>query len=315
MEKKNGKQVVRIGVLGKLAETRKRLIKTICRVCGSSSPDFHTSSISIEHGKFKVGFKEIEVETEKYYYQFIYYLDFVADASYIGLNLEKCLLLGAAKPDLFLIAFDVRAGLDNPYLGYINTLRIPLAGIFIHYDKPDDNEEEEGINPEELEHAVRERIEMSGLSVLDNYRASDLNAAMVDPKWAQEVKYFVLELDEGVGNCLQEAKNDRLYNGPKDTKKVDTWVFTPCKSEGYDNPLESSQEVAIEFSSIKLKATITKTDGEKFEDARKIISNSERLQAMSLHLKEQAKVGRGDRFLIKVNGRIDGIGIVNKVHY
>lgn len=321
MEKINGKQVVRVGVIGDSEDIRKQLIKAMCHAYGSGSPDFNTSSSTI-HENFKVDFKEIGIETEKYYYQLIYYPDDISTSNYTELNIDKCLIMGAAKPDFFLFAVNRELSRrDVDYLDYVATLRIPLAGIFIHYDKPRHGEEE--IDHEALEHGVREMIESRWFySTPENYKVSDLRMALVDAEWTQEVKHFVGDLDRSVVSCLQSAKEDRLNNGPKDTWQIETLVFTSSKQEGYDKPIENGQKVVIEFASAKLKATITSTNGEKFEDVRKIINYRGLVQTITINLKQKQKVGKGDRFLMKVgdriyavDGRIDAVGIVRKVNW
>lgn len=315
MEKINGKQVVRIGILAEDDELSQLFIKALVKAYDKELNDFTTPAATV-HGNLKVFYKEIDVETEKYYYKIIFLKD---DGGRTGVesvndNRLKVLIANAAKPDVLLIAINQDPSRnDRQFFEFASMLRLPIAGMFIHARTPRDPQEQ--IDWELLEGQVQEVINyFQYYSTPDHFGYGDLQLAVARGE-LETIKRFMDEVSSSMQSHLESAKNDRRDNGPVNTKKIETYVFKRGKKEGFKKPILDGQVVTLDFAGKKFQGKVGELHGEKYTDWRNDRKDYAAVRYMTLSFDDAEKIGIGDRFLITVDGEIDGIGVVKRVHY
>jgi len=159
---------------------------------------------------------------------------------------------------------------------------------------------------EEKEYEIKDVMTSTGYQDIEN-----LPFYFGDSKSGRSFKdRFVNQLDDRLAQDIEESKN----NWKLRYEKVDASVFLVGKEEGFKERLSHQQNVSVEIAGASYEARVyahgTDNQAIKFDDPRaenpKFAAAA--TQLMRLNFYEEKEFLEGGRFLLKVDGRVDGVG-------
>lgn len=293
MEKINGKQVIKVLIDNRYLSSVV-FLEVIAEEANKSNKTLKV------HDNLGVSFDIYELETSAYYYRFFY-------GNGTKYEAEKAILCKIIQPDWLLVDSYIEDLFKSYSLSikWSKTLGIPLAIV---------------ASSPFLDAENQELVEDEFKEALDNYDLMEKVAWIgATENFNNDFQHFMNSLDEAVPNALDYIAHDKQNNLPLEGAKIlETLVYFPNKAEGREHTFQFGEEIELSIGGMTGKGTITESprpDVEEKFDGGEITHNFIREVPIKINTPALKVRFSGDLFDIKVNGRTEAMGVIEKVHF